>query len=190
MEIQIGCVIMASGQGKRFGSNKLLCELEDRPVVSYILEATSCLEHRIVVTRYREIEALCARQQIPVIRHDLPDRSDTIRLGLTALLSQNPHLAGCMFAAADQPRLQRTSIKNLCCSFQTEPQCIWRLGFHGQSGNPVIFPHSCFDTLLSLPKRAGGSYLIQMHPEMVRQTEVCDSRELLDVDTPEALALL
>ena len=190
MEIKIGCVIMASGQGKRFGGNKLLCELEDRPVISYILEATACLEHRIVVTRHREIEALCARRQIPVMLHDQPDRSDTIRLGLTALLSQDPHLAGCMFAAADQPRLQRTSIENLCRSFQAEPQYIWRLSFHGCPGNPVIFPYSCFDALLSLPERAGGSYLMQMHPEMVRQTEACDSRELLDVDTPEALALL
>ena len=37
---QSGCVIMASGLGKRFGGNKLLARLKGRPLIQYALDAT------------------------------------------------------------------------------------------------------------------------------------------------------
>ena len=190
METKIGCVIMASGLAKRFGSNKLLHEWNGKPMIIHTLNVASVFSSRVVVTRHRQIEQLCTRHHIPVLLHAFPNRNDTIRLGLRALLSWEPQLAGCIFIAADQPRLQRTSIENLCRSFHQAPECIHRLSFRGEPGSPVIFPKSCFAELMALPEGAGGSYLMRACPEMVRFTEALDERELLDVDTPEMLALL
>ena len=38
-----GCIIMASGQGKRFGSNKLMAEYHGQPLIKWILDITKDL---------------------------------------------------------------------------------------------------------------------------------------------------
>lgn len=79
----IACIIMASGLGRRFGENKLLAEFHGEPMICHILKQTEGLfPRRVVVTRYREIEEMCRRQNIDCILHDLPSRNDTVRLGV------------------------------------------------------------------------------------------------------------
>lgn len=188
--MKIGCVIMASGLGKRFGGNKLLCDFRGAPLIQYILNATADISPRIVVTRHPEIASLCQSQHIPVLLHDLPLRSDTVRLGLSALLEREPELEGCLFAAADQPCLKKESIATLCDVFEADCSRICRLSYNGTPGNPVLFPRSCFEELLNLPAGKGGNVVIKAHPELVHPVNAADPRELTDVDTPETLLKL
>ena len=82
----LGCVVMASGLGRRFGGNKLLAELGGKPLIRWVLDVTEGLfARRVVVTRHPEIEALCRRQGVEALLHGLPWRSGTVRLGLEAL---------------------------------------------------------------------------------------------------------
>ena len=46
-----------------------------------------------------------------MLRHAEPRRSDTVRLGLTALLAQQPDLQGCVFLPGDQPCLTRQTLE-------------------------------------------------------------------------------
>lgn len=190
MAPKIGCVIMASGLGTRFGGNKLLHSFRGKPMIQYILDTTGNLHSRIVVTRHEAVASLCRNQYIPVLLHDLPLRSDTVRLGLSALLESEPDLEGCIFAAADQPYLKSDSITALCDAFRKESGLIYRLSSSGNPGNPVLFPRSCFDELLHLPEGKGGNVIIKAHPELVRLVEAMEEIELIDVDTPETLAQL
>ena len=89
MKSEIGCVIMASGLAKRFGSNKLLAEFDGKPLLCRAFAVTEGL-HRVVVTRSTEVQTLCEECGIPVLHHALPFRSDTVRLGLEYLLTQFP----------------------------------------------------------------------------------------------------
>ena len=190
MEAKIGCVIMASGLGMRFGGNKLLHSFRGNPMIQYILDVTEDFQSRIVVTRHAEVAELCRKQNIPVLLHDLPLRSDTVRLGLCALLESEPDLEGCLFAAADQPCLKKESITALCDDFRKETRFIYRLSFRGVPGNPVLFPRFFFEKLLHLPEGKGGNVIIKAHPELVRLVEAAEEKELIDVDTPEILAKL
>ena len=189
---KIGCVIMASGLARRFGSNKLLHDFHGEPVMCRILEtmAAAPLAARVVVTRHPEIRDLCEARQIPVVLHDLPEQSDTVRLGVEYLLEACPEMTGCMFAASDQPCLTVQSVANLCAAFEDAPEKIWRLSWQGTVGNPVLFPKSTFAELLNLPVGKGGGAVVKKHPELVDTVEVADERELVDVDTPEILASL
>ena len=188
----IGCVIMASGLARRFGSNKLLHDFHGEPVMCRILDtmAKAPLDARVVVTRHPEIQALCEGRNIPVLLHDLPEQSDTVRLGVEYLLEHCPGMTGCMFAASDQPCLTAGSVAKLCHAFEEAPEQIWRLAWQGTVGNPVLFPKTTFEELLHLPVGKGGGAVVKKHPELVRTVEVADERELVDVDTPEILARL
>ena len=101
--LPVGCVIMASGLSRRFGSNKLLAPFCGEPMLCRAFAATDTpkLSARIVVTRSDEVAQLCRSRNVPVLLHDLPGRNDTVRLGLSALLEQVPDLDG-VFCGNDQ----------------------------------------------------------------------------------------
>ena len=88
---KIACIVMASGEGKRFGARKggkLLAPLGGVPVLERVLRALPAEEFCkiVVVTRWPEVEALCRRMKISCVRHDRPLRSDTIREGMRAII--------------------------------------------------------------------------------------------------------
>ena len=184
---RIGCVIMASGLGKRFGGNKLMADFRGRPMVQMALDATEGLfARRVVVTRHEDVAALCREQGIEAVLHDLPHRSDTVRLGLEAL----GELDGCMFLPGDQPLLRRETVARLLDCWQESPDSIVRPIHEDTVGSPVLFPAWAFAELRNLPEGKGGGVVIRNHPHDVLGVSVSDPFELADADTPETLELL
>ena len=183
----IGCVIMASGLGKRFGENKLMTDFHGKPLISYILDATSTIfTRRIVVTRHESVANLCKEKNVDVILHTMPHRSDTIRLGLEKLLDTDH----CMFCTADQPLLKQETIAALALSAINAPSKIIRPIYKNTPGSPVIFPQSTYEELLNLPEGKGGGYVINQHSDLVQYLPISNSDELEDIDTPEDLLRL
>ena len=184
---RIGCVIMASGLGKRFGGNKLMADFRGRPMIQMALDATEGLfARRVVVTRHEDVAALCREQGIEVVLHDLPHRSDTVRLGLEAL----GELDGCMFLPGDQPLLRRETVARLLDCWRESPDSIVRPIHEDTVGSPVIFPAWAFTELRNLPEGKGGGVVIRNHPHDVLGVSVSDPFELADADTPETLELM
>ena len=178
----MGCVIMASGLGQRFGENKLLTEFHNKPLINYILNATTNIfSKRVVVTRHEAIAEICKGKNVEVILHNLPHRSDTIRLGLEQLLDTTH----CMFCTADQPLLKQDTIAALALLATNTSSSIIRPIFEDTPGSPVIFPQSTYDELLHLPEGTGGGYVIKQHPDLLHYLSVDDKNELEDIDTPE-----
>ena len=184
---RIGCVIMASGLGKRFGGNKLMADFHGKPMVYKALEATEGLFFkRVVVTRHESVAALCLEKNVDAVLHDLPHRSDTVRLGLEAL----GELDACMFLPGDQPLLRRETVAKLLRSWQESPDSIIRPIHEDTEGSPVLFPAWAFPELKNLPEGKGGGVVIRNHPHNILHVSVSDPFELADADTPETLELL
>ena len=184
---KIGCVIMASGLGKRFGSNKLMADFQGKPMIQRALEATAGLFSQcVVVTRHEDVAALCREQNVDVVLHDLPYRSDTVRLGLEAL----GDLDACMFLPGDQPLLRRETVANLLQNWQQHPDCIIRPIHEDTEGSPVLFPSWAFPELKNLPEGRGGGVVIKNHPQEIFRVSVSNPFELADADTPETLEFL
>lgn len=182
-----GCVIMASGLSKRFGDNKLLADFHGEPMINRILSTTEDIfSRRVVVTRHPEVVEICRARGIDVVLHDLPYRSDTVRLGVEAI----GEVDGCMFCAADQPLLKKESIASIVLSAVNEKEDIWRASFGETPGSPVLFPRWTFDQLRDLPQGKGGGVVLKRYPERVRTVPVRDELELMDADDQETMELL
>ena len=181
---RLGCVIMASGLGKRFGGNKLMADFHGQPMIARALDATEGLfARRVVVTRHADVAAFCRGRGVEVVLHELPYRSDTVRLGLEAVGA----VTGCLFCPGDQPLLRRETLAALVSAWEAEPDAIWRTGFEEQPCAPILVPEWTFEELRTLPEGKGGGFLAKKYPERVRMLPVRDKYELVDVDTRETL---
>ncbi len=190
---RLGCVVMASGEGARFGGapgEKLVTPLAGTAVLERTLEALPRdLLDVVVVTRWDAVEALCERLGVRCVRAAGPLKSDTVRAGLAAL----GHRAGCLFVTGDQPLLTEGSVRAMVAALTREPTAIVRLAWHGQPANPVLWPADMLDALARMDNDTGGRALLAGHAELadrVRLVEAASERELADVDTREDLARL
>ncbi len=184
---KLGCVIMASGLGKRFGGNKLMADFHGKPMIQRALDATEGLfSHRVVVTRHARIAELCQQRNVDVILHDLPHRSDTVRIGLEAL----GEVDVCMFLPGDQPLLRRETVAMLLENWKDNPNNIIRPAYEDTAGSPVLFPAWAFRELKNLPEGKGGGVVMKNHPDSVMTVPIANPFELADADTPEMLTTL
>jgi len=186
--LELACIVMAAGVGRRFGANKLLQDLAGKPLYIWALDAIppERFSRVIVVTGHAPVAAEAADRGFTIICNDRPEDgiSRTIRLGLIAA----ERCDGALFMTADQPLLTTCTLEKLADAFTTEPDCIHAASHEGVRGNPCLFPQVFFPELMELQGDRGGAAVIRQHPERLRLSEV-PAEELMDCDTPEALAI-
>ena len=184
--LKLGCVVMAAGNARRFGENKLAAELDGRSLIRRALEAVpgEAFDSVVVVTQYPEIADLAQEFHFTAIQNEHPDFgiSHTIRLGL----SQLQDCDGVLFLVSDQPLLRQESVAELVRLWQKQPDKIAALSHGGVRGNPCLFPAPFFPELMNLREDKGGNTVIRRHEDCLVLLEV-DPRELTDVDTPDAM---
>lgn len=187
---RIGCVVMASGVGRRFGTQKLLASLAGKTVLERTL---SCLSPRyvdaVVVTRSQEIAALCERLGVECTVHDGALQSDTVRRGLDVMGNR----AACMFLPGDQALLSLGSVERLVSEACRNPNHIIRLSWNGKPAGPIIFPSSLYEKLRAIEEDKGGSWILKQYPELQERVfcvEAAHEWELFDVDTQDDIETL
>lgn len=57
--MKLGCVIMASGEGKRFGSNKMLADIYGEPLIARTIDSVPRGFDVVVSTRWPEVAQIC-----------------------------------------------------------------------------------------------------------------------------------
>jgi len=187
--MEIGCIVMAAGNGSRFGGNKLAARLGGESLIGRALRAVprDTFKTVTVVTQYPDIGRLARAQGFTAAVNTAPELglSHTVALGLQTMTGMD----AVLFQVADQPLLQPESVAELVAFYRRHPDHIAALGHGGVRGNPCIFPAAFFPELLALQGDHGGSTVIRRHPDRLLLWEV-PLRELTDVDTPDTLAAL
>ena len=187
--VRIGCLVMAAGNGERFGSNKLAMELDGKSLLQRSFEAVpkELFSAVTVVTQYAQAEQLAAQFGFAAIHNAHPDRgiSHTIALGTKAMYDCD----GILYLVSDQPLLSRGTVARIVETWKKHPDRIVGAGHDGVRGNPNLFPRCYFDELLALQGDHGGNTVIRLHEQKLLLVET-RKEELTDCDTPEALEAL
>ena len=140
---KLGCVVMAAGNARRFGDNKLAAQLRGRSLILRALEAVPAekFDKVVVVTQYPEVMRLAGEFRFAAVHNPHPDYgiSHTIALGLTELRDCD----GVLFQVSDQPLLRRESVAELADRWRARPEKI--------GGNTVIRRHEEDLFLLEVP---------------------------------------
>ena len=187
----LGIVFMASGFGRRFGSNKLLHLLAGKPLYTYalsnLIEAANKLRtgnkvEIAVVSQYDEILADAEKGGAIAVHNSESDKGITasIKLGINNL----PESENYAFFVADQPYLKAETTAAFVKSYQISGKTIGCVTDGNTSGNPVIFNRIYLSELLALEGDRGGKQVASRYPEEVFYYQV-NSQELFDLDMPE-----
>ena len=181
----VGCVLLAAGNARRFGKNKLTALIGGRTMIQRAMDAIPAdrLAAVCVVTQYEAVESLAGEYGFFCVRNTHPEwgQSYSVRLGTEALMES---CGAIVFMVADQPYLRRESVAGLVELYRTAPERIVSASHGGHRGNPCIFPGKYFQELCALTGDVGGSAVIRRHEEQLLLMEM-DPQELRDVDIPE-----
>lgn len=185
-DVKIGCLVMAAGNARRFGENKLAAEYRGKPLIRHALEAVpkQLFARVAVVTQYTQILSMAKEFGFTPIYNAHPDYgiSHTIELGTDALRD----CSAILYMVADQPLLDDASVERIVQKWREHPCNIVGASHAGKRGNPCIFPREFFDELMSLHEDHGGNTVIRRYPDRLLLVEVAEE-ELTDVDTVQAL---
>lgn len=186
--MKLGVILLAAGQSKRFGANKLLSTVGGRPMVCCALESACALRAARVaaVTGCEEIARLAASYGCEVIANDAPQlgQSHSIRLGVSAMLDMD----AVLLMVCDQPRLTAASLERLAQRFSCAGKGVACLKDATHRGNPAVFARRTFDELLALEGDRGAKGVLRAHENDLLVVETLLPDELSDADTPEMLA--
>lgn len=192
--MSIACILLAAGTGTRFGGEKLLYEVDGKPMAAHAIALHAALPYacRILITqrRHAELIALAKKKGFTVGYNDAPERgiASSIRIALELLDTTSTRPDGILFGVCDQPHLRPGTVSMLLDRFCSAPNCIVAPMANSRRGNPVIFPARFLPELAALEGDTGGSSVIRAHPEALMLVQIEDSDELADIDTrPDAM---
>ena len=191
---RIAALLLAAGQSRRMGSNKLLEEIDGVPMVARTAQ-------RLLASRARPIVAVTGNQaeavdaalgRLPVERVHNPafaeGLSTSLKRGLAALTDDVDGVVVCL---ADMPLIAGRDIDRLVAAFSPlEGRAIIVPTRRGKRGNPVLWARRFFPEITELAGDVGAKHLIGEHADLVFEVEMDSDSVLVDIDTPDALAEL
>jgi molybdenum cofactor cytidylyltransferase len=192
VEKRVAAVVLAAGRSTRMGGpNKLLAEVDHRPLVRIAAEEAlaSGASAVVVVTGHQGTEIEKALAGLPVRLVHNPDFADglatSLKAGIKALSADADAAIVCL---GDMPCVDAKLMRQLIAAFAPERGALVVVPtFAGKRGNPVLWSRRFFPDLLAIEGDVGARHLIGRYGEAVVEVPV-EKGTLVDVDTPETLA--
>ena len=188
--VKLALIMLAAGNSRRFGSNKLMYEVDGVPMYQRTLRllqkaAERIPDNRIVVVtqpQYSEIIDVVKETGAEVLFNPKPERgiASSMQIGLEIAKDAD----ACLFTVSDQPWLTAETIIALYDAFQSENKGMACTVWGEKTGNPCIFSKKYYRKLMEITGDKGGKQIIKRYPEDVTYLKISDEREQQDVDVP------
>lgn len=179
-------LLLAAGEGHRFGSQKLLHVYRGLPVILHSAASLSPCDRVVAVVRSQDL-ALHEILRKKGIEYMLNPEAqlgmgNSIAYGVRATEKGR---AWCILPA-DMPWVRQSTTRRIVTKLKdgapiTAP-------FHqGRRGHPVGFSRTFHNQLLSLTGDSGARDILMMESDQVAHVDVDDPGIFMDIDTPEDL---
>jgi molybdenum cofactor cytidylyltransferase len=185
----ISAVVLAAGEGTRFGGTKQLEVVRGAPLVQHVVDAAEAAGvDEIVVVLGHEAERVRATLDLPrVARIVVNERyrqgqSTSLAVGIRGL---DDACDAAVVLLADQPDISPEHIRALVGAFSPEAPVAIRLRFRNGPG-PALLPRRLWPRILGLQGDVGARALFEEHPELVEEIAI-DEAAPVDVDRREDL---
>jgi len=188
--LRVAGILLAAGQGARFGRHKLLAPLADGAPLALTAarHLRAALEDEVLVV-VRPDDDLLAGQLASegfrlIVNNDAAHGMGTsLACGVRAAAGAD----GWLIALADMPAIRPGTIRRVAAALVQG--ALLAAPFHaGRRGHPVGFSSRFRDELAALAGDGGARELLSRYSTQLTRIEADDAGILLDIDTPADLA--
>jgi CTP:molybdopterin cytidylyltransferase MocA len=189
---QVAGVLLAAGQGSRFGRPKALVELDGQTLAERgigMLRAGGA-DPLLIVTGAAEVE-LGPDHRIRTVRNDewRTGMGSSLRAALRALSDPEvgPEVGAAVVALADQPLVGAEAVSRLIAEHQAGAS-VAVAAYHGSPRNPVLLAREHWPEVIAMATGdQGARAFLRARPELVTLVECGDTGRPYDIDTPADL---
>jgi CTP:molybdopterin cytidylyltransferase MocA len=199
--VRAHALVLAAGQGRRFGGDKLLALYRGRPLLSHVLDvvAEGCRRrvfeggHVVVGVDDDVARTLCQKVGLNAVLNDAPELglSHSLRLGLDALEKLTPKEVGAVLIfLGDQPRVRLEVVEEVMAAYGASSAAVVRPRYQAHPdvpGHPTLLDRSTWRLARGLEGDRGFAGLDSASLETVTVDVTGDNP---DVDTQADLHAL
>ena len=187
----IWAVVLAAGESRRMGTQKLLLPFGETTVVGAVVgTALASRVDRVLAVLGADRDAV--RRELEPLGIDFAVNENfaqgmlsSVQAGFRAL---PPDAKAAVVMLGDQPFLPARVVDAVVDAFQRSGKGIVVPAFQGRRGHPVLVDLKYRDEVLALDPADGLRRLMRAHPEDIFEVEVEDANILRDMDVPEDYA--
>ena len=191
MKTSVTGILLAAGQGTRFGANKLLQPLPDSTPMAVAaarhLKAilTRCIA--VVADAESELASVLAQEGLQVITN--PRAGEGMGTSIACGVAACPEASGWVIALADMPCIPGSIIQTVVTGLDQGADIIAPV-YQGQRGHPVGFSARHAPALLQLQGDAGARSIIAANRDSLELVESSDAGIIVDIDNRASLTRL
>ena len=185
---EITGILLAAGFSSRFGSNKLLSELDYRPLIAHSAAAMSPCDRVVAVVRNADavLQSELRMRGIDCVFNTEAGRGIGYSIACAVKATANSS-AWCLLPA-DMPFVSTATTSRIADALRNgsvlaAPFC------NGRRGHPVGFASRFREALCALDGDSGARSIINHNAEQLTIIETDDAGVLIDIDTASDLAL-
>lgn len=181
-------LLLAAGQSRRFGSDKLLQPLADgtpmvvasaRPLHAALVDTLA-----VVGDIDDDVARLLQMEGVRVVAN--PRRAEGVGTSIACGVAASRHAAGWVIALGDMPCIPPGVVAAVVAALARGADIVAPV-YRGRRGHPVGFSARHAPALLDLRGDEGARAIVAAHRDSVQLIEVPDRGVLLDIDVPAAL---
>lgn len=183
--MKIYAIVLAGGEGKRAGGNKLSKVVDGKPMLQWVIESAKEAEFEgIILVSGKEKDFCEELSKIYNISHVYNENWNlgmgyTLKKGVENLPKEAD---GFAILLGDMPYIKKETLNTLIKEFSNYKEIVIPT-FQGKKGHPPIFSTKYAEEMRRVFKDMGAREVIKNHQEKVKFIEVDDEGILIDIDT-------
>jgi molybdenum cofactor cytidylyltransferase len=183
----IAGIVLAAGESRRMGRQKLLLPYAGVPVIRHIVNV-------LLESDVDAIGVVTGKDDAPVEEclvdvHVQFMHNEHYKNGMLSSVRKGVELAqeldtDMMLLLGDQPMIKVEVVNKLLSGWREKEKGIHVASYHSRGGHPVVIHRSFYDEILNEFENEGLRGLMKKHSEQVSKIEMSDERVLMDMDSP------
>jgi molybdenum cofactor cytidylyltransferase len=187
---RIAGVILAAGEGRRFGQCKATALLDGKNFLEVIagnLKGIEC--EPIIVVGGRDAETIAGEAKRLAIGYVINSdwekgQFSSLKTGLSKI---NEDVCGALVTLVDHPFVASETYKQMKEAFAKFPKRILIPVYENRRGHPIIIPGEIINQIIQSPDDVNLRDIIKNHESMVVRFRCDDSGVIKDIDTMDDL---
>jgi len=182
-------VLLAAGQSRRFGANKLLHPvLDDTPMLFVTAKTLASVLPGSIIVINQELAAYTTQLEELGLKVVINEDSKTgMGSSISCGIRASENAAGWLILLADMPYIKPDTILLLAEKIKNGADIVAPV-FEQQRGHPVGFSHRYLSELIALNEDVGARNIINSHQNNLELVTVSDDGVIKDIDYASELA--